>query len=115
VAGVPPEVAAQQAAGRGRGGQAAGATDPLGESCRDYWTPQQYGAKNGALAVISIANFQTATALAYPNAGRGGGRGARGGGGAPLNGPPFQVAKFQTTAACPVVATVTAGMDLTSS
>jgi Peptidase family M28 len=118
IAGVPPEVAAEQAAGRGgRGRGGAGTPDPLGESCKDYWTPEQYGAKNGALAVLTVANFQTATAMAYPNAGGRGGRGGRGGGGggAALNGPPYTVAKFRNTPACPVVPNVTAGMELTNS
>jgi Peptidase family M28 len=122
VAGVPPEIAAQQAGGRGgRGGGrgAAGDTpDPLGENCKDYWTPEQYGAKMGALAVVTVANFQTATTMAYPNAGgRGGGRGGRGGGGggAALNGPPYTVTKFRATPVCPVIPNVTAGMELTNS
>ena len=123
IAGVPPELAA--AAGRGgRGGRGAAAgadapADPLGENCKDYWTPEQYGAKMGALAVVTIANFQTATTMAYPNAGgRGAGRGGRGGGGgggAALNGPPYTVAKFRATPACPVIPNVTAGMELTNS
>jgi hypothetical protein len=134
VAGVPPEVAAGQAAGRGgrgRGGAGAAApaagaggaaatpaapTDPLGEACKTYWTPEQYAAKNGALAVVTIANFQTATAMAYPSAGGRGGRGGGGGrGGAALNGPPYQVVKFHTTPACPAAPNVTVGMEFTNS
>ena len=92
VAGLPPELAAQQGGGggRGRGGRggadtpAAGAAgtgeaqtppaaaaqpaaagggrgaappNPLGEACTDFLTPEQYGAKNGALAVVTVANF----------------------------------------------------------
>ena len=122
VAGVPAELAAAQTAGRGgRGGRggaaAADAPDPLGENCKDYWTPEQYGAKFGALAVVTVANFQTATTMAYPPTGRGGGRGARGGGGgggAALNGPPYSVVKFRATPACPVIPNITAGLELTN-
>ena len=116
VSGVPPEIAAQQAAGRGgRGGGAQ--ENPLGEACKDFWTPEQYAAKNGALAVVTVANFQAATAMAYPNAAGAGGRGGRGGGrgGAALNGPPFAPVKFRNTPACPAAPNVTAGMDLTNS
>ena len=105
VAGLPPELAAVQAAGgRGRGGP--NAPNPLGEACKDYWTPEQYAARNGALAVVGIASFQQLTALANPAAG--GGRGAS------LNGPSFQVAKFQTPQACPSAPSITAGIDLTN-
>src|ERR1035437_10228643 len=84
VAGLPAELAAQQAAagaGRGRGGRGADAAapagannpgaapaNPLGEACTDFLTPEQYAAKNGALAVVTIANFQQLTAMATPNA-----------------------------------------------
>jgi hypothetical protein len=135
VAGLPAEVAAAQQAGgrggRGRGGAAAAApapapaagaataaepADPLGKNCKDYLTPEEYAAKNGALAVVTIANFQTATTMAYPNAAAGrGGRGGGGGrGGAALNGPPYTVTKFQPTPACPAAPNVVAGMDLTN-
>jgi len=167
VAGLPPEVAAQQTAGRGgrggrgrggaagagavgggagagaaagagtaagagaaaapagaaaggaeaAGGAAAEPQDPLGENCKDYLTPEEYAAKNGALAVVTIANFQAATAMAYPNAAAGrGGRGGAGGGrgGAALNGPPYTVAKFRPTPACPAAPNVSAGLELTN-
>jgi hypothetical protein len=111
IAGLPEEVAKAQAAGRGgRGGGGGPATDPLGEACKDYWTPEQYAFKNGALAVARVANFQTATAMAYPN-----GRGGRGRGGAALNGPPFTPAKFKPTSACPAAPNVTLGMEFTNS
>jgi len=110
VAGLPEEVAKAQAAGRGGRGGGAGATDPLGEACKDYWTPEQYAYKNGALAVATVANFQTATAMAYPNAG---GRGGRGGAG--LNGPPFTPTKFRPTPACPAAPNVTLGLEFTNS
>ncbi|MBZ5627097.1 MAG: hypothetical protein LAQ69_51750, partial [Acidobacteriia bacterium] len=96
VAGLPPELAALQAAGgrgaRGRGGAApagagtppapggaaqnsaepggqpaapaaggggrGAAPNPLGETCKDFLTPEQFVAKNGAVAVVTIANFQ---------------------------------------------------------
>jgi len=109
VAGLPEEVAKAQAAGRGGRGGGAAPSDPLGEACKDYWTPMQYAYKNGALAVVTVANFQTATAMAYPNAGR------SGRGGAALNGPPYTPAKFRPTPACPAAPNVTVGMAFTNS
>jgi Zn-dependent M28 family amino/carboxypeptidase len=106
VAGSPPELASQ-AAGRGRGG--AGATNPLGENCKDYFTPEAYAAANGALAVVTIANFQQLSAMAGPVAGRGAAAS-----GASLNGPRYQVTKFQQTAACPGAPSITAGLGLTN-
>ncbi|HTX38252.1 MAG TPA: M28 family peptidase [Bryobacteraceae bacterium] len=139
IAGVPPELAAEQGGGRGgrgggrggrgRGGNAAtgaagaagegnaqpaaagrgaDAANPLGENCKDYLTPEEAAAKNGALAVVTIANFQQAAAMANPNGGRGGR------GGANLNGPPYQVVKFQNAGACPSVPAVSAGIELTN-
>jgi hypothetical protein len=107
VAGVPAELAAQQAAG-GRGGRGANAPDPLGENCTDYLTPEEYAAKNGAVAVVTIANFQQLSAMGNPNGGFGGGRGAS------LNGPNYQVVKFQRAAACPSAPSITAGLELTN-
>ncbi|HEY2015933.1 MAG TPA: M28 family peptidase [Bryobacteraceae bacterium] len=105
VAGLPPELAAQQAAGRGgRGGGGANAPNPLGENCTDFLTPEEYAAKNGALAVVTIANFQQLTALANPGGGRGNA----------LNGPNYQVKKFNPTPACPSAPAITAGLDLTN-
>ena len=49
-------------------GAANTAPDPLGTPCTDYFTPEQYAAKNGALAVVSIANFQQLAALSNPDA-----------------------------------------------
>jgi Zn-dependent M28 family amino/carboxypeptidase len=133
VAGVPPEIAAQQAALAGRGGRgqaaqpnaqqpetAAGRAgdpteNPLGEPCVDFLTPQEYGAKNGALAVVTVANFQQMSAMANPNlpaAGGFGGFGGGGGRGPNPNGPAYFVPKLQNPPACPVVPTVTAGMGM---
>jgi hypothetical protein len=106
VAGLPAELAAQQAAGRGRGG--ANTPSPLGEACTDFLTPEQYAAKNGALGVVTVANFQQASAMTNPNAG---GRGGRGAG---LNGPNYQVVKLRQTPACPSAPSITAGMELTN-
>jgi hypothetical protein len=107
-AGLPAELAAQQAAGRGgRGGRGANEPDPLGENCTDYWTPAEYAAKNGALAVINVATFTQLSAMANPNGG-GGGRGAG------LNGPNYQVVKFRPEAACPSAPVLTAGLELTN-
>jgi Zn-dependent M28 family amino/carboxypeptidase len=142
VAGLPAEVAAQQAAaaaGRGgRGGRGGGAapeaapaggagaapaananlpeTNPLGEPCKDFLTPEQYGAQNGALAVVTIANFQQLSAMANPAAAGFGGFGGGGGGGgrAGLNGPNFQVPMLQAKAACASVPVIQAGLTLTN-
>jgi hypothetical protein len=107
VAGLPAELAAQQAAGRGARGGGAAATNPLGEACTDFWSPEQYAAKNGALAVVTVANFQQLAAMGNP----GGGRGGRGGG---LNGPAYQPVKLRQTATCPGAPSITAGLDLTN-
>ncbi len=119
VAGLPAELAAQQAAaaaGRGgRGGAGGGgrgaADNPLGTECTDFLTPEQAAAKNGAVAVISIANFQQLSAMANPNTGGGFGGGGRGGG---LNGPNYTVVKFQRPAACAAVPAITAGLEMTN-
>lgn len=108
VAGLPAEVAAQQAAGRGGRGRGGNTPDPLGVPCTDYMTPEQYAAKNGALAVITVANFQQLTAMANPNAGFGAGRGAG------LNGPNFTIPKLQATQSCPAAPAVSAGAELTN-
>jgi hypothetical protein len=117
VAGLPAELAAQQAAagrgGRGGGG-GANAQNPLGEACTDFMTPEQYASKNGALAVVTVASFQQLNAMANPNAGFGGFGGGAGRGGAGLNGPNYQVKKFQNTGACPSAPSVTAGVELTN-
>ena len=99
VAGLPSELAAQVAAGRGRR-----LTPPAawGENCVDYLTPEQYAAKNGALAVVTIANFQTLSTMAAPRT-------------LPLNGPPTQVAKFQTDSTCPTAPSVNAGIEMSNS
>jgi Zn-dependent M28 family amino/carboxypeptidase len=127
VAGQPAELAAQAGGsgrgGRGRGGRGeatanqpeqstqelppargANAPNPLGEACVDFLTPEQYAAKNGALAVVTIASFQQLAAMANLNVGRGGA----------LNGPPFQVKKFQPASACPSAPSITAGLAFTN-
>ncbi len=100
VAGLPRELAAQQAAGRG----AAAAPNPLGEDCTDYLTPEEYAAKNGAVAVVRIADFQQLAAMANPNGGRP----------PSLNGPFFQVTKFEDQPACPNAPSITAGAEMTN-
>jgi hypothetical protein len=133
VAGLPAELA--QAQGGGGGGRAAGgrgargaapaadanaqpaadaaaagrgAPNPLGEPCTDFLTPEQYAAKNGALGVVTIANFQQLAAMGNPNAGGRGGRGPS------PNGPNFQVVKFRNNGACPAAPSVTVGLELTT-
>lgn len=89
VAGMPPELAA----------------GPLGEACVDSFSPQQYAARNGALAVVSIANSVNAAGMAGPKTAR------------PPNpnGPPFVVKKFHDgEAGCPSAPMITAGIDLTN-
>ena len=112
VAGMPSELAAAAAArgagaGAGGGGRGRGAgPNPLGVENTDFVTPQGYAAKNGALGIIMVPSFQQLSTMANPNAGSGG----RGPG---LNGPSYQVVKFQ--AARPAsVPTITAGLELTN-
>ncbi|MDE3198689.1 MAG: M28 family peptidase [Acidobacteriota bacterium] len=105
VAGLPPELAAQQNAGRGGGGRGQ---NPLGENCKDYMTPEEAAAKAGALAVVTIANFQELSNRANPNGAPGGGRGPS------LNGPNYRVPKLASTAACPSVPAVTATLGMTN-
>jgi Zn-dependent M28 family amino/carboxypeptidase len=107
VAGMPAELAAAQAAagaaaGRGGagGGRGGGAANPLGVENTDFTTPQTYAAKNGAAGIIMIPTFQQLSGMTTPTAPR-----------ASLNGPSYQVVKFQ--AARPAsVPTITAGIDL---
>jgi Zn-dependent M28 family amino/carboxypeptidase len=106
VAGLPPEIAAQQAANGGRGG-GRGAANPLGEACTDFMTPEEAAAKNGAIAVVTLESFQQLAG------GNGGGFGG-GGRGAGLNGPNYTVPKFAATQACPVVPAISAGLAMTN-
>ncbi|HXA52670.1 MAG TPA: M28 family peptidase, partial [Candidatus Acidoferrum sp.] len=71
-------------------------------------TPEQYAAKNGALAVVTVANFQQLTAMSTPAAG---GRGGRGAG---LNGPNYQPVKLRQPATCAAAPSITAGLELTN-
>ncbi|MGC1105537.1 MAG: M28 family peptidase [Candidatus Acidiferrales bacterium] len=95
VAGLPRELAALQ--GR-RGG---GAPNPLGEDCTDYLTPEEYAAKNGAVAVVRIADFQQLNVMSS-------GRGPS------LNGPTYEVAKFEDQPACPSAPSLIAGVEMTN-
>jgi Peptidase family M28 len=116
VAGVPSELAAQlaAAAGGGRGAApAAGAPAPL-QACTDYLNPEQAAAKNGAVAVVTVANFQVLAAMANPNGGFGGRGGGGGGRGPAINGPAYQVTKFALPPACPTVPAITAGLTMTN-
>ena len=102
VAGVPAELAAAQAAGpAGRGGGRGGA-NPLGVEGTDFVTPQTYAVKNGALGIVMVPTFQQLSAMA-----------AGGGGRASLNGPSYQVVKFQGDRPTSVP-TITAGLELTN-
>jgi len=106
VAGVPPEIAAQQAAARARGEDAGGfggrGPNPLGEACIDYMSPEQAAAKNGAVAVLSLATFQDLSRTAPA-----GGRGAGG-----LNGPAYRVPKLSSNSACPAVPAATIQLSM---
>jgi len=101
VAGLPPEIAAQQAAAGGRGGGGGRAPNPLGEACKDFMTPEEAAAKNGAIAVINVVNFQELS-----------GAGGGGRGGAGLNGPNYRVPKLPVSLACPAVRSVTAQLGM---
>jgi Zn-dependent M28 family amino/carboxypeptidase len=100
VAGLPPEIAAEQGPGRRPG---AG-PNPLGEECKDFLTPEEYAARNGAVGVVRIANFRQLTAMANSAAL----------GAASPNGPFYQVSKFEVAPACPGVPSVIAGAGLTN-
>ncbi len=119
VAGLPAEIAAQQAAAAAApGGGGRGGPNPLGEPCKDFMTPEQAAAKNGAVAVVTLATFQEMATAANPNV-AGGGFGAFGGGGggrgpAGLNGPNYRAAKLVNAPLCPVVPNVTAQLGLMS-
>ncbi|MGH9417593.1 MAG: M28 family peptidase [Terriglobales bacterium] len=92
--------AAMQAARFGRGGASSAApVNPMGPN---DMTPQQYAAKNGALALITIPTYPQLSAMAAPGAGA-----LRFG----ANGPNYQVTKFMA-AQDPSVPQLTAGMDL---
>ncbi len=106
VAGLPPEIAAQRAALAARGGRGAEPQSPLGENCTDYLTPEEYAAKNGALAVVTIADFQQLSAMANPNPAFAAA--------ASLNGSNFQVTKFQEPPACSAAPSVVAGLETTN-
>jgi len=96
VAGLPAEVAAEQ-------GRRGSAQDPLGQQCADYLTPEEYAAKNGAVAVVRIANLRELSTMAefdkrVP----------------PLNGPSYQVEKFPEQFTCPRVPLLIAGPQITN-
>jgi Peptidase family M28 len=110
VAGLPPELAAQQNAPRG-------APNPLGENCTDFLTPEEAAAKNGALAVVKVATFRQLEAMSNPNpAAPNAGFAAASVAGRPTgpNGLAYQVNKFHSQA-CPAAPSVTAGLALTTS
>ena len=97
VAGMPAELAAAAAAGRGG---ARGGPNPLGVENTDFVTPQTYAAKNGAAGIVMIPNFQQLSAMASPAPQR-----------ASLNGPSYQVVKFMANRPASVP-TITADIDL---
>ena len=100
VAGLPPEIAAEQGPGRRPGT----GPNPLGEECKDFLTPEEYAAKNGAAGVVRIANFQQLAAMANSAAARA----------SSPNGPFYQVSKFKVAPACPGAPSVVAGAGLTN-
>jgi hypothetical protein len=104
VAGLPPEITAQQAAARARGDETGGGrgANPFGEACVDYMTPEQAAAKNGAVAVLTLASFQDLS-----RAGQGGGRGAGN-----FNGPAYRVPKLSSNAACLAVPAATIQLSM---
>jgi Zn-dependent M28 family amino/carboxypeptidase len=107
VAGVPPDIAAQRAQAAFRRAR-PDEPGPLGVNCADYLTPEEYGAKNGALAVVTIADFQELSTMANPNAI------SPFAAAAALNGPRYQVEKFEEPPACPAVPSVVAGLEETN-
>lgn len=111
VAGLPPELAAQQNAPRG-------APNPLGESCTDFLTPEEAAAQNGAAAVIKVATFQQLEAMnntESPAPGRGGfGLASVAGGPTGPNGLTYRVTQFHSQL-CPAAPSIIAGLALTNS
>jgi Zn-dependent M28 family amino/carboxypeptidase len=120
VAGLPPELAAQQAALQNASPaervNLMQGPNPLGEDCTDFMTPEQAAARDGALAVVHVPTYQQLAVMTEPNA-AGPGFGAPAVVGRPTgpNGPAYQVAKFKPQLACPVVPSITAGLALTNS
>jgi Zn-dependent M28 family amino/carboxypeptidase len=108
-AGLPAELAAQQATAGGRGGGGRGGPNPLGEACTDFLTPAEAAAKNGAIAVVSLAGFQELSTLANPNTAFAGFAAA-----AALNGAAYTVPKLAPTRACPAVPTIAAALGMTN-
>jgi hypothetical protein len=109
VAGLPAELSAPPAGAGGgpRGG--GGGLGQLGTPCTDYFTAEQYAAKNGALGVIRVATYAQLTAMANPNTAFFGTTRVTG-----PNGPNFQVVKFQQAGDCPSAVSITAGITLTN-
>ena len=66
-------------------------------------TPEEYGAKNGAVAVVRIADFRQLNTMADFDKHT-----------QPLNGPVYQVEKFQEQPACPSVPSLIAGVQMTN-
>ena len=100
VAGLPRELAARQ----GPGGRPGAGPNPLGEECMDFLTPEEYAAKNGAAGVVRIADFQQLAAMANSAAASA----------FAVNGPPYQVTKFEDAPACPAAPSILAGASLTN-
>jgi Zn-dependent M28 family amino/carboxypeptidase len=65
-------------------------------------TPEEYAAKNGAVAVVRIADFRQLNTMADFDKRI-----------QPLNGPAYQVEKFQEQPACPSVPLLIAGVQMT--
>jgi len=96
VAGLPAEVAAEQ-------GRRGATQDPLGQQCTDYLTPEEYAAKNGAIAVVRVANFRELSAMANfdkqaPS----------------LNGPSYIVENFPEQVSCSKAPVLIAGLSMTN-
>jgi Zn-dependent M28 family amino/carboxypeptidase len=100
VAGLPPELAARQ----GPGGRPGAGANPLGTECADFLTPEEYAAKNGAVGVVRIANFQQLAAMSNSAAASA----------FSYNGPYYEVSKFQTAPSCPAAPSIIAGAQLTN-
>jgi Zn-dependent M28 family amino/carboxypeptidase len=100
VAGLPPEIAARQ----GPGGRPGTGPNPLGEECTDFLTPEEFAAKSGAVGVVRIADFQQLASMDNSASAST----------VSLNGPPYQVTKFEDSPACPAAPSIIAGASLTN-